>query len=268
MSLTVKEIIKYMQMLAPEELKENWDNVGLMVGCEDSIVKKVLFALDVNDEVVDEAINNDCSLIITHHPLIFGSLKNITNSSPLGRRIIKLIKNDISVFSAHTNFDICLRGTNSFLANLFELKNIENLCPPVCDNVGLGKVGFLQKEMPFIDFAKFVKEKLNLKNVTISGNAQKTIKKIGLCTGSGADKELMNFAIKAKCDAYVTGDIKFHDAQFANDLGLCLVDATHYGTEACAMKTMAEYLEKIKEEKNLDFECILSQIDGQTLKII
>lgn len=264
MSVNIQRIMDCMESLAPEKLKENWDNVGLLVGeSNGKDVSRILFALDVNDGVIDEAIKKECQLIITHHPVIFSSIKNVNDRTPLGRRIIRLIKNNISVFSAHTNFDTCSQGTNATLAKLLELENIENLCTPVYDNDGLGKVGTIKEEMKFIDFAQRVKSLLMLQNITITGNREKVVRKVGMCTGSGADGELMTLAKNAGCDVYITGDVKFHNAQFANDIDLCLIDGTHYGTEVIAMKTMADFI-----AKSVDVECILSDINGQTLEII
>ena len=128
MSLKCGDIIDVVKKLAPENLQEKWDNSGLNVGDRETSVKKILFALDAVDSVIDEAIENDVDMIITHHPmLLFVDLKNITTDSEVGRRIYKLIRNNISLYCAHTSLDVAYGGTNDVLSNLIELSDIEIL---------------------------------------------------------------------------------------------------------------------------------------------
>lgn len=268
MSVKCSEIIKYMEEYAPSSLSESWDNVGLMLGDENSEVKKILTALDVNDDVIDEAVENNIDLIITHHPFIFKPIKNITCSTPLGKRIFKLIKNNISVFSAHTNLDIAKFGTNDTFAYLLNLKNVDNLCNPVNETEGLGKVGELESEMKFREFINIVKKVLNIDKIVISGNLDKTIKKAGIGTGKCSGFEYMKLAKEKGCDVYITGDVGYHDAQNAVDLELCLIDATHYLSEVLIIPVICDYLNKISIKNNLDFKCFTSKVNGQVLNII
>ena len=127
----VKEVL---DNLAPKKLAEDWDNVGLLVGSLDREVKKVLITLDVTDKVVDEAIEKNVDFIISHHPLIFKPLKNITTNNAQGKLITKLIKNDISVFTLHTNLDNAKCGVNSWLAEKLKLVNSENLTTEYVEN--------------------------------------------------------------------------------------------------------------------------------------
>jgi len=263
-----KDIVKFIEEFAPVELAEDWDNVGLMVGNFDSEVGKVLVALDVNDDVIDEALDKNVDMIVTHHPFIFGGLKNINSRTALGRRAIKLIKNDISVYSAHTNLDISKNGTNDTLAGILGLKKIEVLLPSDDNDNGLGRVGELDFGVRFIDFANSLKKKLNLKNIVVSGNKNNIVKKIGLCTGSCSGKEYMLAARNMGCDAYVTGDLKYHEAQFANDLDLCVADVSHYGSEVIIVPVLCDYLNDCSKKSGLDFCCVESEINCQTLNII
>lgn len=268
MSVKIKEIINYMEKYAPSSFAEDWDNVGLMVGNPENSVQNVIAALDVSDAVIDEAINKNASLIITHHPLIFKSLKNITSSTSLGARIMKLIKNDIAVFSAHTNLDIARGGTNDTFAKLLNLSNIENLCEPVLDNEGLGKIGCLNEPVKFIDLIDLVKKILGITHLVVSGDKNKVIKKVGIGTGKCSGFDYMMLAKEKGCDAYITGDIGYHDAQVANDLNLCIIDATHYASEVLVVPVLCSYLNNCAEKDGLDFNCFVSEVDGQTLNII
>lgn len=260
--MIVKDIIEYMEKYAPSKLAEKWDNVGLMTGDENKEVKRVLIALDAVESVIDEAVEKKCDMIITHHPLIFSAPKSVTASSPLGRKIIKLIKNDIAVFSAHTNLDIADGGTNGTLARLLGLRSIENLCPPEGDfKEGLGKIGIIDRTS-FEDFAEKVKKVLKMERITVSKNKDEA-SKVAICTGKGGGSKYMLLAKQKGCDVYITGDVGYHEAQFAQDIGLSVIDATHYCTEVIIIPVLREYLSQINE-----VEFIESEIFAQALNII
>jgi len=129
MSCKCGAIIKYMEQMAPPKLAQSWDNTGFLIGDTEQKIKRVLVALDVTPDVVDEAIAIGAEMIITHHPLIFKPLNNIRRDNPLGRVIYRLIQHNINVYSAHTNLDSVDEGVNHTLAKLLELKNIQLLQP-------------------------------------------------------------------------------------------------------------------------------------------
>lgn len=260
------DIINLMEEYANPNLAESWDNIGLMIGDKNSYIQNILVALDINDDVIDEAINKKCDLIITHHPFIFKGLKNINTSSTIGRRAIRLIQNNINVYSAHTNLDIAENGTNDTFAKLLNLENIENLFDSN-NNLGLGRIGNLKNSMTFSDVIKNIKKILDLNNIVICGDVSKNIKKIGICTGSGGEIDFIEKAFSKNCDLYITADIKYHNAQVAQDLGICLIDATHYASENIIVKVVSEYLNKCGEKLNINIKCFESEVDGQTFKI-
>ncbi len=268
MKANCKNIVDFIEKIAPTNLAEEWDNVGLMIGDFLMPVGKILVALDINDDVIDEALEKKADLIVTHHPFIFGSVKKINSESAVGRRALKLIKNDIAVFSAHTNLDIAKNGTNDTLFGLLGLENSEILVKSVDGVNGLGRAGDIPDEMEFYDFATYVKKVLKLDNLTITGRCDKKIKKVGLCTGQGSGREFMLAAKNIGCDAYITGDLRYHEAQFANELDLCVIDITHYGSEVLIVPVLCDYLNECAKNENLDFICIKSEVDGQTLNII
>ncbi|WP_265443661.1 Nif3-like dinuclear metal center hexameric protein [Acetivibrio straminisolvens] len=127
MSIKAREIIKYMEELAPKSLAEDYDNVGLLVGNRESLIERILVCLDVNSKTVDEAISKKADLIISHHPVIFKGIKRINEDDPKGSIIYRLIKNDIGVYSAHTNLDVAHEGVNNYLSSLLGLTDISNL---------------------------------------------------------------------------------------------------------------------------------------------
>ncbi len=261
------DVIKLMEKYAEPSLAESWDNIGLMVGDENAYITNVLVALDINDDVIEEAITKDCNLIITHHPFIFKGLKSITTSDVVGRRVIKLIENNISVFSAHTNLDIAKNGTNDTLASLLNLKNINNLFDNNNSEWGLGRVGELEESLKLEDVIEEVKKALDLGNIVVCGDVDKEIKKIAICTGSGGEVDFINQALTRGCDLYITADIKYHNAQHAKDLGLSLIDATHYASENIIVPVVSDYLNKCASKLNLNFRSYGSEVDGQMFKI-
>ena len=241
---------------------ESWDNPGLMTGDREAHVHKILVALDIDDNVIDEAEKSGADMIITHHPLIFRPVSSVNADNKTGRYLMRLIKKGINVYSAHTNLDVSPIGTNATLAELLGLREIEFLMPPNEDIYSMGRVGRLEKAMKTEDFGELVKKKLGLDNIAIS-KAGDYVSKIGLCTGHGSGTEFL-LAAKAKgCDGFVTGDVGYHEAQEAIAMGLSLFDGTHYGTEVIVTGTVAAYL-----RGKFDIDIIESKTDGQTIKII
>ena len=121
--MKVKDFTNYLEQLAPLTFQEEYDNSGLIIGDFNMEVKSVLITLDCNDKVLDEAINNKCNLLITHHPIIFKGLKKINNDSLTDKLVIKAIKNNIAIYSIHTNLDNIVNGVNSEIAKRLKLKN-------------------------------------------------------------------------------------------------------------------------------------------------
>lgn len=262
--MKMSEITELFNGFAPEYLAESWDNPGLLVGDENAEIKKILVALDATEEVVDEAVKTGADLIVTHHPMIFGSIKKINTSDSMGRRIIKLIRNNICVFAMHTNLDIAFGGVNDELTKILGLKNTAVLFESCTQNDkpnGLGRYGDIE-ETTLEKFAKKVKEKLSLDGIRIVGENNRKIKRVGLCTGSGM--EFMTDAVNLNCDVYITSDIKYHESQSAIENGIALIDATHYGSENIIVPVIKKFL----NEKAPLIEVFESSVNGQVFKTL
>ncbi len=231
----LEEILSFLRTGFPEELKEEWDNVGLMTGDESQNINKVLVSLDVTLDTVREAVSFGAELIISHHPLIFSPVKNITEDNSTGSLLRQLIKNDISVYSMHTNFDKAKGGMNDLLAKKLGLLNIreyfeDELITPngkKLDNIG--RVGTLPSPMTLDDFADFVKASLGSSCIKVFGDGDEMIKDVALCTGSGGS--LLYSAYNSGADVYLSGDLGHHHAQTASEIGLNMIDAGHFETE-------------------------------------
>ncbi|XMB72560.1 Nif3-like dinuclear metal center hexameric protein [Mycoplasmatota bacterium WC30] len=215
------EIIKYFETKYPAELAYEWDNCGLQVGTLNSKVERVLVTLDITKNVVKEAIKNKVNLIISHHPLMFKPMKNIVFDSPRGWIIKNLIQNNIAVYSAHTNYDQAEGGMNDVLAKKLGVKE-----PMLLDeDANIGRFGDIEK-VTFLDFVKQVKETFNLSSVKVIGKTDKSVEKVGISGGSGSHH--MYAAKKHNCDVYLTGDITYHTALDAVQLGITLIDVGHH----------------------------------------
>lgn len=351
----IDEVIQLMGEIAPVRLAEDWDNVGLQVGDPSLDINNVLLALDLNAAVLEEAKAKDCGLIITHHPLIFKAINSVNTQSETGRLIMELIKNDIALFSAHTNLDIAEGGLNDFLADKLDLSKPEILSvsseknyyklvvfvpeshlqklkdslyengagrignyshsgfevsgtgsfKPLADsdpfsgekgrvnNVeeyrletiikaediskiskkmikahpyeepawdlyklenlkdskGIGRIAYLKEPLSLEEFIIKLKNKLALNNFKYIGSKDKMIKKVALCSGSGAD--FIKDAAFNGADLYLTGDLKYHEAQLAEELNLALIDFGHYGSEKFVKELLFKKLTKKAEKKSM-----------------
>ena len=255
-----QDVMQAMERIAPRRLAEEWDNPGLLVGSPHDEVRKILVALDVREETVERAIEDGCDLIVAHHPLIFRALKALRTDDATGCKIARLIKADIAVFAAHTNLDSAAGGVNDVLAERLELHDVAPLVEGAADSEpGLGRIGSLRAEFSLEDFAALVKEKLGLSSMRIACAGERRISRVALCGGSGA--EFVGRAAAKGADAYVTGDVKYHDAERAIGLGIHVLDAGHFATEQPIVARLAERLKKelgdgveiVAETKSSDF---------------
>ncbi len=199
-------------------------------------------------------------MIVAHHPLIFRALKALRTDDATGCKIARLIKADIAVFAAHTNLDSAAGGVNDVLAERLELHDVAPLVEGAADSEpGLGRIGSLRAEFSLEDFAALVKEKLGLSSMRVACAGERRISRVALCGGSGA--EFVGRAAAKGADAYVTGDVKYHDAERAIGLGIHVLDAGHFATEQPIVARLAERLKKelgdgveiVAETKSSDF---------------
>ena len=224
------------------ELIDSWDNTGFQIGDENKEVKKILLALDLDSKVLEKVINEDFQMIITHHPLIFQPIKNITNSDYEGKLIYNLIRNEIIVYNAHSNLDQAEGGVNDELAQLLGLKKSRILKETYVNEInsyGYGKIGDVDN-IDLVDYLDFIKKKLKTDHLIVYGDINKRINKVAVCGGSGSD--FIYNAHKEESCIYITGDIKYHDAQLADELGLTLIDPGHYHTEKIILPVIKDYL--------------------------
>lgn len=249
MGITYVEFKESIELIAPQFLMEEWDNSGIQIKTSDKNIEKILIALEITGDVIDEAIENEVDLIITHHPLIFKEICKIDIDDIVGRYINKLVMKNISVYSAHTTFDKAIGGNNDYLISLINVKMSRTVGTGNFGELEIGRLLNLAKPLKIDDIVSIIENKLEIPAFEIKkvGRTDKEIIKIGVCTGSGAS--LINDALENGCDLLITGDIKYHDAQHAKEMGLCLIDAGHYYTERIFPENFAAKLTKLLGEK-------------------
>lgn len=238
-----RQIMDRFHMLCPFDRAAEWDNPGFLIGDPDREVKKAALALDATGSVIEEAIARGADLLVTHHPLLFHPPKALRADEHLGSRIIRLIENRISLIALHTNFDICVMadlaaeklGITS--GQVLEVTGEEEQGP-----YGFGRMGLLPREMTLKELAEETKRRLDLEFVTVTGREEQKVQKAAISTGSG--KSGIDACLKNGVQVLITGDIDHHTAVDALEMGLCLIDAGHFGTEKMFAEYMAEYFKR------------------------
>ena len=228
----VKDIAAAIESFAPKELQENYDNAGLQVGDPRAEVSAVLLCLDVTPEIIKEALQRECNLIVSHHPLIFKGIKSLTGADITQKLVIEALRNNLAVYSAHTNLDSVWDGVSHEIARKLGIKDQEVLEANALDpKAGLGVVGNI-KPLPKIEFLRKVKDTFKVAALKYSAQSPSVVvRRVAVCGGAGAS--LIKTAIKAGADILVTGDVKYHDFTSYGD-EIIIADIGHYESELCS----------------------------------
>ncbi len=239
---TVKDIYNFIDSIAPFSTQEEWDNSGLLVGDENTEVTKILFALDVTTDVINQAVTFGADLIITHHPVIFKAVSTVLSDS----LIYKLVNNNVSIICAHTNYDKAVDGVNDILCKTVGFNNF-NKVDGTCLNIGN-----FEKVVSTENFVNHIKNVLGC--VVRYNSLKKDIKKVAVCSGSGS--EYLELAKELNCDVLLTGDASHHAFLDANEMDVVLVAAGHFETENLAIEPL---MNKIKEKFNITCELAMQE---------
>lgn len=243
-----RDVINVIEKAYPGSYAVPGDNVGLLAGRDDKEVEKIYVAVDATDEVIEDAVRAGADLLVTHHPLIYGSVKRVNNLDFIGRRLIRLIQEDISYYAMHTNYDVLRMGR---LAG--ERMGLTDDCVlevTVCggedagsqrEEEGLGRIGQLGEAVSLRECAVLVEKAFSLEQVKVFGNPKREIRRAAICPGSG--KSVIGTAIEKKADVLITGDIGHHEGIDAAAQGLCIIDAGHYGIEHIFTEDVKKFLE-------------------------
>ncbi len=238
--IKVKEIAAAIEGFAPLELQEPYDNAGLQVGDREMPVSAVLVCLDVTEDILREAIERECNMIVSHHPLIFKGLKCLTGRTATERIVAEALRRNIAIYSAHTNLDSASEGVSAEIAHSLGLRDLRPLKPtaPGADT-GLGVVGDMAPA-PKLEFLRRLKELFGVKMVRYSAQTPSiVVRRVAVCGGAGGS--LIPDALCAGADVYVTGDLRYHDFT-TYGLDLLLADIGHYESELCTMKIFSKMI--------------------------
>lgn len=265
--MTAQQIADIIEEFAPLTLQASYDNAGFVVGNRNTIVSGVLLAVDVTEQVVEEAIELGVNMIITHHPIIFNPLKRLTSSTYIEKCVEMAIKNDIILYAAHTNLDSTPQGMSWRVGEILGLRNMKVLSATSTDQTaGYGVVGDVDenweakhcetkhcetkqcdikqhdiKTWDTKDYIKYVGQKLGCKSLRYSDITHSECRRVAICTGSGAS--LMGDVKRSGADLYITADLKYND--FMTPSGdYTVVDVGHYESEYCAIDILFDILSK------------------------
>ena len=243
MNITVNDILNSIESLAPNHMKMEWDNVGLLCGNRAQAVTKILVSLDPFLNVCQEAVEVGAQLIVTHHALIFRPISAVTDDTEVGRSIMTLCRHCISAINAHTNLDCAPGGVNDTLANTLGLTDISVIDPMGTDAHGTPWGLLRQGTIPtqsMEEFLPHVKSALNCPGLRYVSSG-KPVHRVAVGGGSCADG--MTDVLRAGCDTFVTSDIKYNQFQQAQTLGINLIDAGHFHTENPVTRILVDHLQ-------------------------
>lgn len=219
--MKVIELMSYIDKFAPFSQAAAWDNCGLMVGSYDDNVSRIGVCLDATNDAVIEAARKGCNVLVTHHPLIFKPLKNVTSDTIQGLAILQAAHLGVNIIAVHTNWDVAAKGVNDTLAKLLCLRDIK----PLEEDIGMGAFGTLKRAMETRKFLEHVKAVLGLSHIDLYANEiPKKISRVALCGGSGGEYWLE--ALREKADVFITADMKYHELAdpLNNDIAVALAD--------------------------------------------
>jgi dinuclear metal center YbgI/SA1388 family protein len=226
----IKEVIDALERFAPLPLQEGYDNAGLQVGLTETEVSGALLCLDVTESIVDEALEKRCNLIVSHHPLLFHAIKTLSDINYVQRTVMKAIENHVTVVSMHTNLDNAQGGVNFKMAEKIGLEYVRFFDEKIVDDItsGNGVIGVLPTEMDSMAFIDKVKKVFGVECAQCNQLLHRKISKVALCGGAGSF--LLDDAIKAGADAFITGEMHYHDF-FGHEQEIQIAVLGHYQTE-------------------------------------
>lgn len=234
-----KELYGLFQKYFPNEAALSWDNVGLLCGRMDKDIQKVYVALDATMDVIDEAVRVGADLLLTHHPIIFSSIKRIEENDYIGERLLRMAENHITCYTMHTNYDV--KRMADLVVSKMGLKNLQVLEPTTDDgSEGIGYTGDLENPMALEKYALKIKEWFQIPDVRIYGNLKQEIRRVSVCPGSA--KGMEDFALAQGGEVLIGGDFGHHEGLDCLEKHIAVIDAGHYGLEHVFIDDMAEFL--------------------------
>lgn len=254
-SVKIKEVVNALEQFAPLPLQADFDNAGLQIGLTEAEVSGALLCLDVTEQVIDEAVALGCNLVVSHHPLIFHKLARITGENDVQRTVMKAIKNDVTIVAMHTNLDSARGGVNYKIAEKMGLERLRFFgklqtvempstpghAVPASIEGGEGVIGRLPSAMAADDFVLMLKEAFHVECVMANQLLRRKIETVAVCGGAGSF--LLADAVAQKADAFVTGEMHYHD-YFGHDQEIQIAVLGHYQSEQYTAEVLREVIER------------------------
>lgn len=248
--MTLSDCIAILERIAPLDLAESWDNVGLLVGDRRATVERIMTCLTLTPDVAREAIADGVQLVVTHHPVLFKPVQRLTTDTEDGAMLLGLIRAGVAIYSPHTAYDSTFDGINSQLAAVLELQQPTPLRPATVGlgsqaeqsalEVGGGRWGTLPRATTLAALAEQIKRLLSADTVQFVGDANRMVQHVAVACGSAA--EFLPDARAAGCDVLLTGEARFHSCLEARSTGIALILAGHYATERTSVEQLARQL--------------------------
>ena len=258
--MKIYQVVDALEQYAPLPLQEGYDNAGLQVGLTEAVeVSGALLCLDVTEAVVDEAIRKGCNLIVSHHPLIFRKLARISDENYVQRTVMKAIKNDIAIVSMHTNMDAATGGVNFKIAEKLGLRNVrffggekevngvkggEGVMGEIADEAIEASSDLKERFSEGIaadDLILMLRDRFRVESVQCNELLRRPIRKVALCGGAGSF--LLDAAIAAGADAFITGEMHYHE-YFGAEQEIQIMVIGHYESEQFTTQLMQEIIER------------------------
>ena len=256
--MKLREIIAALEELAPLRLQDEWDNSGLQVGFPDTEIRRVLVCLDITEAVVDEAVARGCNLIVSHHPLLFKALRQVSDATYQQRCVVRALSAGVSIYSAHTSLDNAPGGVNHKIAERIGLQNLRWLSPREDGYGGAGLVGELPQPEPDAEFLARVKQLFGVQCMQHSAPDGRAVRRVALCGGAGAF--LLRDAIRAGADCFLSGEFHYHD--YVENGGVLLAELGHYQSEQFTQDLLQVYL----NEKCPGLEVVKTALDTNPIQ--
>ena len=244
--MKIQQVLSALEQFAPLPLQESWDNAGLQIGLTEAEVSGALLCLDVTEKVIDEAIAKGCNLVVSHHPLLFRGLKQVSDANDVQRTVRKAIKHDICVISMHTNMDNAQGGVNFKIAEKLGAAVLTDNKGRTdsTDNTDI-KQPFVLAELPEAMEAKafisLVKERFGVKCAHCNELLKRPVKKVAICGGAG--DFMLDEAIAAGVDAFITGEMHYH-VFFGHEQQIQICVIGHYESEQYTSEIFQEIIQK------------------------
>ena len=242
MSVRVQDVIDALEDFAPLPLQESYDNAGLQVGLTGAEVSGALLCLDVTEEVIAEALELGCNMIVSHHPLIFRGLKHLTDEDTVQRCVRMALQNDIAIYSAHTNLDSAIDGVNYMMAERLGLVDVVLLQPRQVSvgvgaqarsvQAGSGVIGYLPDGEDSLVFLQRVKQAFGVECLMHNELLSRPVHSVAICGGAG--DFLLLEALNLQADAFLTGEMHYHQ-YFGHDGQIQIGVLGHYQSEQYTM---------------------------------